>query len=51
MQKKSKPRDRGVNITVSTKAHQLMRRRADAAKPRRNLREEVNVINNLPKEL
>lgn len=45
-----KKRDKGVNITVSQKAHKKMSKDALEAEPRRNLREQVNVINNLPKE-
>lgn len=45
-----KKREKGVNVTVSPKAHSKMSKEALAAKPRRNLREHINIINNLPKE-
>lgn len=43
-------RKRGINATISIKAHQKMWRAAKKAVPRRSLREQVNFINNLPLE-
>lgn len=42
---------KGINITVSPKAHKKMREDAYKAIPRRTLRQQVNIINNLPKNL
>lgn len=47
---KKKKRQKGVNITVSPKAYEKISTEALLAKPRRNLREQVNIMSNLPKE-
>lgn len=39
---------RGINITVSPKAHALLTKEAFLCKPRRTLREHINIVNNLP---
>lgn len=49
MTKKNK-RPKGINVTVSPKAHKVMSKKALDSKPRRNLREHINIINNLPAE-
>lgn len=47
--KKKKPR--GINIEVSIEAHALMLEKAKNAKPKRTLREHVNIMNRLPKDI
>lgn len=47
---KRKKKEKGVNVTVSPKAHRKMWNEALKSKPPRDLREHVNVINNLPIE-
>lgn len=39
---------KGINVSISPEAHELMIKKAFIAKPRQNLREYVNIINNLP---
>lgn len=48
--KVKKKKEPGVNVTVSKEAHEAMWREAIKAKPRRTLREQVNIMNNLPAE-
>lgn len=43
--KKKKPR--GINIEVSPKAHAKMSKEAQKAKPKKSLRQIVNIKNNL----
>lgn len=50
MTKKKSKRIKGINVTVSVEAHQIMSGKALKAKPRLNLRQYVNIINNLPSE-
>lgn len=45
-----KKQSKGINITVSAKAHKKMRNDGYKAVPRRNLRQQVNFINDLPIE-
>lgn len=42
-----KKQTKGITVTVSEKAHKKMREEGYKAKPRRNLRQQVNFINNL----
>lgn len=42
---------RGINITVSPKAHKKIKGDAKKAVPRRSLRQQVNFINNLAIDL
>lgn len=46
-----KKQTKGVNVTISPKAHQKMRSEGDKAIPRRNLRQQVNFINNIEIDL
>lgn len=46
--KKKPKREKGINVLVSLKAHAKMQSDGNKAKPRRNLREQVNFINGLP---
>ena len=39
---------KGINVTVSPKAHEVMSKESFHAKPRRTLREHINIINKLP---
>ena len=48
---KKEKKDKGMQIRVSSKAHEKMRTEGYKAIPRRNLREQVNFINNLPLNL
>lgn len=48
---KKKPKERGIPISVSPKAHAKMRQEGYKANPRRNLREQINHLNNLPTTL
>lgn len=41
----------GVNVTVSPQAHKKMRDDGLKSKPIQNLRQRVNIINNLDKDL
>lgn len=41
---------KGINVTVSHEAHASMVKKALAQKPRKNLREYVNIINGIPEE-
>lgn len=46
---KKKPKGgKGVNISVSPKAHQKMRQEAIAKQPVKTMRQIVNIKNNLP---
>lgn len=47
MNKKKK----GINVTVSAEAHEKMLKEATKEKPRKSLREIVNIKNDLPQEL
>lgn len=53
--KKTKPsiegKERGTNVTPSKEAHALMVKNANESNPRVNLREYLNIIHGLPKEL
>ena len=48
---KKKIKKKGVNVTLSPEAHKKMVSEAFKAKPRRTLREQGNIINNLPVNL
>lgn len=48
--KEKKSRPKSVQMGVSPKAHEVMVKKAVSMKPRRNLRELVNIMNNLPTE-
>lgn len=50
MREKKKKKTTGINITVSPKAHEVMWKEANRSKPRKTLREQVNIINNIPEE-
>lgn len=41
---------RGTNITVSPQAHTVLKKEAKDSKPKRTLREHLNVITKVPKE-
>lgn len=41
----------GISVTVSPAAHAKMREEAYKAAPRRNLRQQINFINNLKLDL
>ena len=47
-QNKTKPKEKGVQVSVSPKAHAKMRDEGYKAKPKRNLREQINHLNGLP---
>lgn len=49
--KQRKKKSRGVNLTLSPEAHQKMLDDAYKAKPRRSLRQQGNIINNLQIDL
>lgn len=49
--KKKRTWTRGVNVTSSKEAHATMLKKANESVPRMNLREYLNVIHGLPKEL
>lgn len=51
MTQKKKRLKVGINITVSPQAHKKMQDIGYKASPRLSLREHVNIINKLPKEL
>lgn len=42
---------RGVNVTVSPEAHKKMVKETIEVEPRLTLRQHVNLLNGLPKEL
>lgn len=48
MKVKKKKWQKGVNVTVSPKAHDVMLTEANASKPRKTLRGVINIKNNLP---
>ena len=48
---KNRKQIKGINITVSKQAHEKISLEAFKAKPRRSLRQQVNIINNLDKDL
>lgn len=48
--KKQQKKERGVPITVSREAHEIISQKAFNNKPRLNLREYFNLMNNLPKD-
>lgn len=48
MKAKKKKWQKGVNVTVSPKAHEVMLTEANASKPRKTLRGVINIKNNLP---
>ena len=50
MKKGKKKKVAGINITVSPKAHEVMFKEAIKSKPRRTLREHINIKNNIPAE-
>lgn len=45
---KKKKWTRGINVTVSPKAHDVMLKEANGSKPRKTLRGIINIKNNLP---
>lgn len=45
-----KIKTKGVQVSVSPKAHEKMLKEAFNAKPRLTLREFINIKNNIPKE-
>lgn len=47
---KSKKKSRGKTISVSPKAHEIISKNAFNSKPRRKMREHINIINKLPAE-
>lgn len=49
--KQAKKKARGVNVTVSPKAHSVMSKKGFESKPRKSHREIINELNGLPKEL
>lgn len=49
--RKGKNKPQGKCISVSPQAYEKMLQEAYKAKPRLSLREQVNIINKLPKEL
>lgn len=49
--KKRKEWVRGVNVTVSPKAHEVMLKEANSVRPRKNLRQIINIKNNLPEQV
>lgn len=49
--KMKKGKSRGRQISVSPEAHEVMSTKAFNAKPRGNLREVINELNDLPKDL
>lgn len=51
MNKQKNKKRRGIAISVSPEAHEKMLKEAFAAKPRRTLRQHINVLNNLAKDL
>lgn len=46
--KRKKKWTKGVNVTVSPKAHEVMLKEGAATKPRKTLRGLINIKNNLP---
>lgn len=48
---KNKVKKKGINVTVSPEAHKKMFMDGFKSVPRKNLREQVNIINNLDKDL
>ncbi len=51
MKKKNLEKEKALPIAVSPAAHNKMRNDAFNSKPRRTLRQHLNIINNLPKDL
>lgn len=51
MKKNKKGIAKSITVGVSPKAYSTMVRRALVMKPRLNLRQYINVINSLPKEI
>lgn len=49
--KKNKGWVKGTNVTVSPKAHEVMLKEANSVRPRKSLRQIINIKNNLPEEL
>lgn len=49
--KKNTKWEKGINITVSKKAHRKISDDARKAVPRRSIRQQVNIITNLPIDL
>lgn len=47
MVKKKQKIQKGITVMVSPEAHEKMRNEGYKAMPRRNLREQINFINNL----
>lgn len=47
----SKKKSKGINVTVSLEAHEVMVKEANKHKPHKKLRAIINIKNNLPEEL
>lgn len=46
--KKQKRKPRGINITVSPKAHRVMSKEVYGSRPKKSFRQIINVLNHLP---
>lgn len=45
--KNQKKKEPGVNVMVSLKAHKVMSKKAGSYKPKKTLRQHVNIINEI----